>query len=156
MTLFGDQATSDAERAVVLVEQTIRGLGVDPGESRTQRPGHVAYALRRGSARILVAVHAPFGELAEGRIRVVAPVVRMPAPDREAALCRRLLEANANELVGAAFAISGQEVVVVSERTVKDLDASEVDAMIRNVGRVADRYDDELATTYGAARSSDV
>lgn len=155
MTSFGDQAGNDVERAVALVEQTIRGLGIDPAASRSQREGHVAFALRRGSARILVAVHPPSGELSEGRIRVVAPVVRMPPPENEVGLFRRLLEINASELVGAAFAISGDEVVVVSERSVRDLDGSEVNSMIRNVGRVADRYDDELANEYGAQRSSD-
>src|SRR5690606_1012247 len=140
---------------VDLVEQTIRGLGIDPAASRTEREGHVAFAMRRGSARILVAIHGPTPELGEGRLRVVAPVVRLPGTDREPALCRRLLEANATELVGAAFAISGNEVVVVAERGVRDLDASEVDTLIRTVGRVADRYDDVLATTFGAIRSSD-
>jgi hypothetical protein len=152
MTIFRDHA---ADRAVDLVEQTMRGLGIDPAASRTERPGHVAFAMRRGSARILVAIHGPSVELGDGRLRVVAPVVRLPGNDREASLFRRLLEVNATELVGAAFAISGNEVVVVTERSVRDLDASEVDGMIRTVGRVADRYDDELSTTYGAVRSSD-
>ncbi|HJL20290.1 MAG TPA: YbjN domain-containing protein [Sandaracinaceae bacterium LLY-WYZ-13_1] len=152
--MSGDQA-AQAERAVALVEQTIRGLGIDPGASRSQREGHVAYALRRGSARILVAVHAPSDGLPEGRLRVVAPVIHLPAADREHALFRRLLELNATELVGSAFAISGGEVVVVTERAVSDLDASEVDAMIRNVGRVADRWDDQLAERFGATRSTD-
>jgi hypothetical protein len=152
MSTFGDH---DADRAVALVEQVIRGLGIDPAASRTEREGHVAFAMRRGSARILVAIHGPTEELGDGRLRVVAPVVRLPGNDNEPALYRRLLEANATDLVGAAFAISGNEVVVVTERAVRDLDASEVDAMIRTVGRVADRYDDELATTYGAVRSSD-
>lgn len=146
----------DVARAVSLVEQVIRGLGIDPAASRVDREGHVAFALRRGSARILVAVHAPSAQLPEGRLRVVAPVVHLPPPEREAALFRRLLVANATELAGAAFAISGAEVVIVSERSVKDLDVSEVDSMIRNVGRTADRYDDELAAQYGAVRSSDV
>ncbi len=154
MTHNADRA-ADVERTVALVEQTIRGLGIDPAASRTEREGHVAFALRRGSARILIAIHAPRAELPEGRIRVVAPVVHLPPPDREGALCRRLLEANATELVGVAFAISGNEVVVVAERAVRDLDASEVDAMIRSVGRAADRYDDELAMQFGAVRSSD-
>ncbi len=145
----------DATRAVALVEQVIRGLGIDPRASRTEREGHVAFALRRGSARILIAIHAPSAELPDGRLRVVAPVVHLPAPERESALFRRLLEANATELVGAAFAISGGEIVVVAERSVEDLDASEVDSVIRNVGRVADRYDDELAAQFGAKRSSD-
>lgn len=155
MTLFGDSSATDVERAVALVEQVIRGLGIDPSASRTDRDGHVSFALRRGSARILIAVHSPSAALPEGRLRVVAPVVVLPPPDREHALFRRLLEANASELVGSAFAVSGEEVVVVTERSVRDLDASEVDSMIRTVGRVADRYDDELATSFGASRSGD-
>jgi len=155
MTLFSEQAKSDVERAVSLVEETIRKLGIDPGASRSEKEGHVAFALRRGSARILIAVHAPRGELVEGRIRVVSPCVVLPSKDAEAPILRFLLEANASELVGAAFAVSGDEVVVVAERTVKDLDLSEVDTMIRNVGRVADRYDDELSTKFSLKRSSD-
>ena len=154
-TLSEPGAASDVERAVALVEATIEGLGIDPAESRTQREGHVAYALRRGSARLLIAVHAPSGELTEGRLRVVAPCVHLPPSDREHALFRRLLEANATDLVGAAFAISGNEIVVVAERSVRDLDSSEVDTMVRNVGRVADRYDDDLARTFSLSRSSD-
>lgn len=155
MTLFGDRAVSDLERAMALVEDSIRGLGIDPATTRAREAGQIAYALRRGSARILIAIHAPAGDRTEGRLRVVAPVVRLPPPQTELALYRRLLEANAAELVGAAFAISAGEVVVVAERTVRDLDPSEVDGMIRNVGRVADRYDDELAAAFGAQRSSD-
>ena len=82
-------------------------------------------------------------------------VVQLPAPDRLPELCREPLEANASKLVGAAFAISGEEVVVVTERSVQDLDGSEVDGMIRNVGRLADAWDDALAERYGARRSSD-
>ena len=154
MTPFEERAKSDVERAVVLVEKTIEALGIDPSTSRNERDGHVAYALRRGSARILIAVHAPSGDLAEGRIRVVAPVVVLPTPDQPG-LLRYLLCANATELVGAAFAISGDEVVVVAERSVNDLDASEVDTMIRTIGRVADRYDDQLSKTFSLKRSSD-
>ncbi|MBX3271578.1 MAG: YbjN domain-containing protein [Sandaracinaceae bacterium] len=150
-----DEAKREVERASALVEQTIRALGIDPTSSRRDRDGHVVYALRRGSARILIAIHAPSGELTEGRIRVVAPVVVLPAADRQLELLRHLLTANATDLVGAAFAISGDDVVVVAERALRDLDASEVDAMVRNVGRVADRYDDELSTAFSLKRSSD-
>jgi len=154
MTPIEERANTDVERAVALVEETIEALGIDPRSSRNEREGHIAYALRRGSARILIAVHSPSGDLTEGRIRVVAPVVVLPSAEQPA-LLRYLLEANATELVGAAFAISGQEVVVVTERSVGDLDASEVDTMIRTVGRVADRYDDQLSKTFELQRSSD-
>jgi hypothetical protein len=155
MSLDEERASTDAERAVSLVEAAIQRLGIDPEASRTERPGHVAFALRRGSARILIAVHAPEGERAEGRIRVVAPVVKLPDAAKHLDLFRWLLQANAAELVGAAFAVSANEVVVVAERSVTDLDASEVDSMIRNVGRIADTYDDQIADSFDAVRSSD-
>ncbi len=156
---MSEQPSEDVQRAIGFVEATIAALGIDPAKTRHRREGHCTYALRRGSARILVAVHAPNASLAEGRLRVVAPVIRLvgdPAEPADPALLRFLLEANARDLVGAAFGISGPDVVVVAERAVRDLDRSEVEAMIRNVGRAADRYDDELSRVFGAPRASDV
>ena len=146
---------TDATRAVELVERTITELGLDPTESKRERDDRITYALRRGSARLLVAVHLPTEKRAEGCLRVVAPVVRDVAEDDQRALYRWLLEVNASELVGAAFGISQDEVVVVAERGFRDLDRSEVDAMIKNVGRIADKYDDVIADELGAIRSSD-
>ena len=66
--------SADVEEAVRLIESVIRGLGLDPagatipGDSATK-----AYALKRGSARVVVAVH---DTASGGALRVVAPVVR--------------------------------------------------------------------------------
>lgn len=153
----GDQAESNVSRAVSLVEASIVALGIDPAQSRVATSdGSHGFALRRGSAAIFVAVHPPSAANVEGTLRVVAPVVRGWAPDRELGLYKRLLEANAGELVGVAFGLRDQEIVLVTERSVRDLDASEVDAMIRSVGRVADRFDDLLAKEFGVQRSSDL
>lgn len=138
-----------------LVEEAIRDLGVDPATSRTDRGTHVSYALRRGSARIAVVVQQPAQDGADGRLRVVAPLVRLPAADRRPALFQYLLEANASAVSGCAFALVGEEVLVVAERDVRNLDATEVDAILRTVGAVADRYDDELHARFGAPRASD-
>lgn len=142
----------DVEEALKLIESVIRGLGLDPTSATI--PGDAAtkaYALKRGSARVVVAVHQTE---TGGTFRVLSPCVRIEngtSPD----LYRHLLELNARELVGAAFGVFGDEVVVVAERSVKDLDASEVEAAIRNVGRIGDRYDDALAQRFGVKRSSD-
>lgn len=144
--------SADVEEAVRLIESVIRGLGLDPagatipGDSATK-----AYALKRGSARVVVAVHQTE---TGGTFRVLSPCVRLAA-DTGPELFRHLLELNAREIVGAAFGIFGDEVVVVAERSVKDLDASEVETAIRNVGRIGDRYDDALAQRFGVKRSSD-
>lgn len=146
--------TDTTTRAKKLVEEAIVKLGIDPETTRI--PGDAetaAYALKRGSARVIVAVHGA-GE--DGTLRVVAPVVRVPSdPEKHAPFYKRLLELNGRELQGAAFGLFAEDAVVIMERPVKDLDASEVDAAIRGVGRVADRWDDALATEFGTVRSSD-
>jgi hypothetical protein len=146
--------SDDVRRAIELVETTIKALGVDPEKARI--PGDektTAYALRRGSARVVIAVAR--GEGHDGVLRVLAPVVRVPSADKEAAVFRRLLELNARELSGASFGIFGEDIVATEERSVRDLDPSEVESVIKNVGRVADRWDDALSKEYGLTRSSD-
>jgi hypothetical protein len=111
------------------------------------------YALQRGSAHVMVVVHPAQGGR-EGTFRVAAPVVCIPEGPSRAALYQHLLELNARELVGASFGVVGGDVVVVSERPLRDLDASEVDATIRGVGRLADHWDDMLAQQFEIAHSS--
>jgi hypothetical protein len=145
---------SDVQRAVEMVEATIRSLGVDPAAAKIPGDDKThAYALRRGSARVVVAIAR--GEGGHGVLRVLAPVVHAPEASKEAVVFRKLLELNARELSGAAFGLFGDEIVAVAERNTKDLDASEVDASIKNVGRVADRWDDALAKEFGLKRASD-
>ena len=142
-------ATTDAH---ALVEDSIRKLGLDPGKARV--PGATGrWVLQRGSARIGIAVHPAEGSR-EGSLRVAAPVVKVPDEAKRLALFTHLLELNAAELVGAAFGVAGGDVVVVAERALRDLDASEVDAAIRGVGRIADTWDDTLASRFGAPRVS--
>ena len=146
--------TDKAASALALVEESIRQLGLDPATARL--PGDTkttAFALRRGSARIVVAVQ---GTAAGGVLRVVAPVVRVPTDAGSASgLYRRVLELNGREVHGAAFGIFGDDVVAIAERTLVDLDASEVAAAIRGVGALADKWDDTLAKEFGTKRSSD-
>jgi len=156
MALFEDQSAEQLRLAAALVEQTVRALGIDPAAARvTTTDGSSAWALKRGSASILVVLHGPREGEPDGTIRVVAPVIRLPAPPMRPALFERLLVLNGRELLGVAFGVVGDEVVVLSERSVRDLDASEVDVTLRTVGRIADRYDDALAKEFGATRSAD-
>lgn len=149
-----DPIEEQQRRVVALIEQTLSGLGIAPRNCRLPGGDPIRYAVRRGSAHLIIALFRPRFRSEPGTIRVVAPVVQVPAdPGR---LFRRLLEANASELVGAAFGVVDQAVVLVSERSIVDLDASEVDAMIKHVGRAADRYDDAFAREFGTARVSDV
>lgn len=157
MTLFDEQAENDYQRAVKLVEQTVQALGIEPKQCRVQVPGSAdAFSLRRGSASMLVTLQHGQRADDEGTIRIVAPVVMLPTDAaKEHAMLRKLLQINAKDLAGTAFALVENQVVVVSERSVQDLDASEVDQLIRSVGRVADRFDDALAAEFGVQRVAD-
>lgn len=100
----------------------------------------------------MVAVHGG----AHGVLRVVAPVVKLPSDAAQAnALFRRALELNGREIHGSAFGIFGDDLVAIAERALTDLDGSEVDAAIRGVGAVADKWDDTLAKEFATKRSSD-
>jgi hypothetical protein len=152
-----DQAETDYQRAVTFVEGTVRALGIEPAKCRVNVPGSAdAFSLRRGSASMLVTLQHGRSADDAGTIRIVAPIVTLPNdPTKELAMLRKLLHANAKDFTGAAFALLDGQVVVVTERSVEDLDASEVEQMIRSLGRVADRYDDVLASEFGVQRVAD-
>ena len=140
--------------AIALVETSIRSLGLDPAQTRAPHEGPGArFALRRGSAEVFVILAPPSATDSAGTLRIVAPVIQLPAAERRLALFERLLRINAAEARGCAFALSEESVVIVHERSVRDLDASEVDAAIRMVGAVADHFDDALAREFGATRA---
>lgn len=150
-----DDQKTEHQRAVALVEDAIKRLGIDPATARGPADARSAqYQLRRGSARIVIAIHAAEGAR-EASLRVAAPVIELPDEARRLALYHHVLELNAKELVGAAFGIAGSSLLVVAERSIRDLDGSEVDSILRSVGRIADTYDDALASRFGAKRSSD-
>jgi len=156
MSLFSDHAESNHSRAVALVEGAVESLGIDAAAVRIDGgEGESRYSLRRGSADVVITVIAARGDDEEGTLRIVAPVVRLPGEGDWSSLYAWLLSSNAQELRGAAFGLIDGEVVVVAERSLVDLDASEVLAMVKTVGAAADRYDDVLAKQFGTPRSSD-
>lgn len=153
--VFEDQAEQDVATAVELVKNALAVLGVDASSARSPQGDAVAaFELRRGSARVRIAVFGPT-EGRSGMLRVLAPVVALPPSSEERGLYRRLLEVNARDLAGAAFGITDKDVVLVAERSVADLDGSEVDALLETVSRAADHFDDLLAREFNTRRSSD-
>lgn len=155
----GRMATRDHTQAVALVEQTIADLGIDAASTRLAAEGGAGaarYALKRGSASLVISVHPADERDPGGTLRVVAPCVRLGEEKKDfTSLYVWLLSANARELRGAAFGLMDGEVVVVAERSLEDLDASEVRSTLKMVGAAADRYDDILAEQFGVERSCD-
>lgn len=141
---------SNQVSAEALVTEAIRALGVDPSEVRAGDSRR--WVLRRGSATVVVDISDSSG----GWLRVIAPVVKLPADEQLAALSKALLSANATELSpGMSFGVLDDDVLLVAARSTAGLDAAAVDAIIKGVGSAADHWDDQLAEQFGTQRSSD-
>lgn len=144
--LFANQRETNLASTVVLVEEALAELGHPAPASRAHEPTALhAWQIPKGSSMTRVALlhRAEFTHL-----RAYAVVMTCdPAVDR-AALHLYLLETNAT-LCGAAFAMAGDQVLLVAERSTLDLDRSEVLDLLRRVTTYADDHDDALVGRFG-------
>jgi hypothetical protein len=156
MGLFGESAQSNFRRAQKLIEDVLTSMGLNADKSRLDtKDGSTAWGLMRGSAEVLVFLNAARKEGDDNFLRIVSPIVRLPT-ENLLPLYRRLLELNARDLPGIAFGVVDQDIVLVAQRGTRDLDRSEVDEMLRNLGAAADHYDDKLAQEFGGRKISDL
>ncbi|HEY0194502.1 MAG TPA: YbjN domain-containing protein [Kofleriaceae bacterium] len=145
-SLFANQRETSLASTVALVEQALRDLGHAPDASQLTVPGAThAWQITKGSAVIRVTV-VHTRDLPH--LRVAAVVMTLDEAVDRAALFAHLLEHNAH-LCGAAFAADGDRVLLVSERSTRDLDHSEVRDAIDRVSRHADEHDDALVARFG-------
>jgi hypothetical protein len=148
--LFANHRETNLISTVALVEQVLGELGYAPADHRVSEPGAShAWRLVTGSAitRVALVERAEFPHL-----RITAAVMTLDAAVDRAALFGHLLALNAN-LCGVAFATGGDgdgdHVLLVSERSTLDLDASEVRDAIERVTTSADEHDDALVARFG-------
>jgi hypothetical protein len=88
------------------------------------------------------------GENDEDLLTVWSPVLKLPAKDK-AGLMRKLLEMNWSQTFETRFAITGDLVVVLAQRTVAALAAEEISRAITLVATIADDNDETLKETFG-------
>jgi hypothetical protein len=131
------------DRAATLVEAIIGELQLKGTEKVPAEQGQ-GWAFTRGASPVYVFLSPDDG----GVIQVVAPVMPVPASGR-AALFRRLLELNAEEVVTVGFGLTREMVVLTADRPVTDLDRAEVREMILRVGHYADHFRRELLAEFG-------
>lgn len=156
MGLFGESAQSNFNRAQRLVEDVLGSLGISPEKNRLEtNDGSTAWGMMRGSAEVMIFLNPARSEKEDNFLRIVSPIIKLP-DDNLLPFYRRLLELNAKDLYGVAFGVINDDIVLVAERPTRDLDRSEVEDMLRNVGAAADHYDDKLVKEFGGRRFSDV
>lgn len=131
----------------LMVEDIIRGLGVDPALCRGQNPGQ--YSLMLGSARVWIDVWFIESQN-RAYFQAMSPVMRLPIVERQAAFFQELLEVN-DKLYGVAFTVYNGWAWLKHIRETDGLDRSEAEAMINRIGVYADQYDDYLKGKYGEA-----
>jgi hypothetical protein len=87
-------------------------------------------------------------------LRVAAPVVGLPADaTQHLPLFKHVLELNAAGLANAAFGLTGDKIIAVSERPAQGLGAEEVEQSVRHLAAVADTFDDRLAKQFGGIKA---
>jgi hypothetical protein len=146
MSLFANQRETNLTSAIALVEQALAELGHTPAMSRlTRSHDEHAWRITTGSAATHVTV---FDGNEFPHLRVAAVLMTLDGTVDRTALFAHLLDLNAT-LCGAAFAIAGDQVLLVSERSTLDLDHSEVLDAIRRVTTVADAHDGPLVARFG-------
>jgi hypothetical protein len=144
--LFANQRESNLHSIVALVEDALRELGHDPGPTRQgTTPALHAWRIQKGSA---VAQVSLIDRTEFTHLRVCAIVMTVDDAVDRPALHAHLLGLNAG-LCGAAFAVDGEHVLLVGERSTLDLDKSEVRELIRRVTTYADDHDDVLVARFG-------
>jgi hypothetical protein len=145
--LFQNKQESNLRSCVQMIEDALTALGHKPDASRLEVPGMLpAWRVTKGIAHVYIILSAKDDE---NFVRVTAPVLHLEAGGDHNALFRRLLELNATQSGGAAFALDKDAVILTSQRSTVDLDQSEVLSMLRHIEDWADRMDTELVAEFG-------
>jgi len=154
--LFANQRETNLVSTTRLVENVLHELArgshsiqVSPIPQVPTRTPRVlrAWRVARGSAvaQVMMIEAADFTHL-----RVEADVMTLDGKVDRPALYAHLLDLNGS-LCGAAFAIAGDHVLLVTERSTLDLDRSEVRDLIDRLATYADEHDDALVAKFGGA-----
>ena len=145
--LFDNAGDVRAASTITMVEDVLIALGHFVNDCRAEDDGAVAsWKVTRGSATIEIRLVAR-GDTSH--LRIASAVIYALADTDRPALWSDLLTRNA-ELTGVAFAIRGDQVLLVAERSTLDLDRTEVHDMIQRTAALADDLDDDLAHRYHA------
>ena len=147
--LFANQREANLTSTVALIEEVLEELGHAPASCRTEAAGDPApthaWRIQKGSATAMVAL-VPRPDFTH--LRISSIVMTLDGKVARGALFAHLLELN-RDLCGNAFAIEGDHVLLVAERSTLDLDRSEILDLIRRVTMNADLHDDALVAAFG-------
>lgn len=134
---------ADLQEYFKMVENVIRGLGVDPSQCKGEKEGQ--WSLTKGSASVWIDVWKAENGFS-GYLQIMAPVVQIPSSNREA-FYREILDIN-HTLYGVAMTAFDDWIYMKTVRELDGLDEAEATSMFNRVGGYADDYDDILREKY--------
>jgi hypothetical protein len=150
--LFDNHRDVNLASTTAMIEDLLIERGHFLNDARSEAAGALrSWTVPKGSAvvRISLLERKDFSHL-----RVSSAVFRHPESVDRAALYQDLLERNTG-LCGAAFALLGNQVCLVAERSTLDLDRSELADMLTRISTYADDLDDALVAKYGGELGGD-
>jgi hypothetical protein len=143
--LFANQRETNLASTVVLVDEVLEELGHKPVPKIELEGALHAWKITHGSASVTIALLARPDFT---HVRISAVVMTLDGQVARGALFAHLLALNA-DLCGNAFALAGDHVLLVAERSTLDLDRSEILDLVRRVTTNADNHDDALVSAFG-------
>jgi hypothetical protein len=153
--LFANQLEANVASTSAMVEDVLVELGHELERARADFPEcERSWRIAKGSATVEIAilVRVEAGAGPTGWLQVSASVMTPgPRTDRSA-LWRRVLQLNADRASTSSFALRGDTILLIGQRTTRDLDRSEVLHLIQVICDDADQYDDELVRAFGGRR----
>jgi hypothetical protein len=142
-----DELIKETNSCVDVVETVISSLQQNDSAMVNHTNGSYLWKFQYGSVEVFVQLT---GLTNEDTFTAWASVLKFPVKD-EAKLMRKLLEMNWSQTFEAHFAIFGEQVVVVSTRSVEELSPSEISRIITVVATIADDNDDALQADFATA-----
>lgn len=127
------------------IEAVIASMAADRKVMFGQNDGGYLWKFQYGSVEVFVQLT---GQTENDTLTVWSVVLTLPAKN-ETQLTRKLLEMNWLSTFEAHFAISENNVVIVSTRTVAELSPGEISRAITIVATLADENDEALQAEFG-------
>jgi hypothetical protein len=125
---------------LLLVEEALYRLGVQPKTARQEQPGH--WVLKRGSAEVVAAVR-PGPDNKGLFLTLASPMLELKGDLNQPTLFSHLLQLN-RQLVGASFSLTENTILLTA---CYDLLVATPDQLARSLDAItffADKLDDEL------------
>ncbi|MEM1426832.1 MAG: YbjN domain-containing protein [Cyanobacteria bacterium P01_H01_bin.130] len=136
---------AEVEDRVSVIETVISSLAEEGSPLVSRQGTRTLWKFKYGTIEVLVQLT---GGSDEDTLTVWSAVLDLPAKNEEQMMAE-LMAANWASTLEARFAVTSNQVVVVTSRTVEDLSAAEISRAITLVASIADESDEPLIEKYG-------